>query len=121
MKIYSITHLDEYASSIRDSVAQTFTENYTDDLDSYITVEQVKSLIIGYSLGQDDDGLYLINEEVFNDTFDDVRQWFYESGLSKLAAQDVLECAWDDKTNQIVFWVKNNEQQPSHTTETRNR
>ena len=62
----------------------------------------------------------MINSEVFNDTFDDVREWFYEAGLSKLAAKGVIECAWDDDSNQMVFWVKNNEQQSSSTTETGN-
>lgn len=118
--IYSINDLDGYAASIRDGVAQSFVEDYKDNLDEYITLEQVKSLIIGYSLGQDEDDNYLINAEVFNDTFDDVREWFYEAGLSKLAAKGVIECAWDDDSNQMVFWVKNNEQQSSSTTETGN-
>lgn len=108
--IYSIVDLDGYAASIRDGVAQSFVENYEDDLDQYITVDQVKNIIIGYSLGQDDDGNYLINADVFNDTFDDIREWFYEAGLSKLAAKGVIECAWDDSSNQMIFWVKENEQ-----------
>lgn len=118
--IYSITDLDGYAASIRDGVAQSFVADYDENLDEYITLEQVKSLIIGYSLGQDEDDNYLINAEVFNDTFDDVREWFYQAGLSKLAAKGVIECAWDDDSNQMVFWTKNNEQQSSSTTETGN-
>lgn len=118
--IYSITDLDGYAASIRDGVAQSFVEDYEENLDEYITLEQVKNLIIGYSLGQDEDDNYLINAEVFNDTFDDVREWFYEAGLSKLAAKGVIECAWDDDSNQMVFWTKNNEHQSNSTTETGN-
>lgn len=118
--IYSINDLDGYAASIREGVAQSFVENYNENLDEYITIDQVKNLIIGYSLGQDEDDNYLINSEVFNDTFDDVREWFYEAGLSKLAAKGVLECAWDDDADQMVFWVKDNEQQSSGTTETGN-
>lgn len=105
INIYSITDLDGYAASIRDGVAQSFIENYNENLDEYITIEQVKGIIIGYSLGQDEDDNYLINAEVFNDTFDDVREWFYEAGLSKLAAKGIIECAWDDDTNQMVFWA----------------
>jgi hypothetical protein len=119
--IYSIIDLDGYASSIRDGVAQSFVENYEENLDEYITIDQVKNLIIGYSLGQDEDNNYLINAEVFNDTFDDVREWFYEAGLSKLAAKGVIECAWDDNEDRMIFWVKDNEQQSNNTTETGNR
>ena len=118
--IYSINDLDGYAASIREGVAQSFVENYSENLDEYITIDQVKNLIIGYSLGQDENDNYLINSEVFNDTFDDVREWFYEAGLSKLAAKGVIECAWDDDADQMVFWVKDNEQQSSGTTETGN-
>lgn len=119
--IYSIVDLDGYAASIRDGVAQSFVENYTENLDDYITIEQVKSVIIGYSLGQDEEGQYLINSEVFNDTFEDVREWFYEAGLSKLAAKGLVECAWDDESNEMVFWTKDNDKQSNHSTETGNR
>lgn len=120
-QIYSITDLDGYASSIRVSVANSFAEDYTENLDEYITIEQSKDIIIGYSLGQDEDGNYLIDEESFNNSFDDMREWFYEAGLSKLAAKGLVECAWDDDLNQMIFWVKDNEKQSNSTTETGNR
>jgi hypothetical protein len=118
--IYSIVDLDGYANSLRDGVAKSFVDNYTENLDDYITLEQVKTIIIGYSLGQDDNGDYLINSEVFNDTFDDVREWFYEAGLSKLAAKGVIECAWDNETNQMIFW-SNNDTKTTDTIETGDR
>jgi hypothetical protein len=119
--IYSIVDLDGYAASIRDGAGSSFVEGYTENLDEYITIEQVKNIIVGYSLGQDEDGKYLINEEVFNDTFEDVREWIFESGLSKLAVKGLVECAWDDVANEMVFWAKNDDKSSSHTTETGNR
>ena len=98
--------LDGYATSMREGVAQSFLENHKENLDDYISIEQVKGVIIGYSLGQDEHGNYLINEEVFNDTFEDVRDWVFNVGLSKLAAKGLVECAWDDNTNEMVFWCK---------------
>lgn len=118
--IYSIVDLDGYANCLRDGVAKSFVENHKENLDEYITIEQVKSIVVGYSLGQDDNGDYIINSEVFNDTFDDVREWFYESGLSKLAAKGVIECAWDNDTNKMIFWPKN-ETQSNHKIETGDR
>lgn len=119
--VYSIVDLDKYAISLRDAVARTFEEQYSENLDEYISIQQIKGVIEGYSLGEDEDGRLLITEEVFNDIFDDIREWFYEVGLSKLAAKGVIECAWDNDTNQMVFWTKDNEQQSSSTTESRNR
>lgn len=111
--IYSIIDLDGYASSIRDFAAKSFLDNYTENLDDYISIEQVKSIIVGYSLGQDDESNYLLNEEVFNDTFEDVREWIFNVGVAKLAAKGLVECAWDDEANEMVFWANNNEQTKS--------
>lgn len=111
--IYSIIDLDGYVESVRDAVAKSFLESYTENLDDYISLEQVKSVVIGYSLGQDEDSNYLINEETFNDAFDDIREWMFNVGIAKLAAKGLVECAWDDETNEMVFWANNNEQHKS--------
>lgn len=108
--VYSIIDLDQYATSLRDAVAKTFKEEYSENLDEYISIQQIKGVIEGYSLGEDDDGQLLITEEVFNDIFDDVREWFYEVGVAKLAAKGVIECAWDDDSNEMVFWLPNKSQ-----------
>ena len=112
---YSIMDLEGYVSSIREAVAQSFTESYDENLDDFITLEQTKNIILGYSLGQDDDGNYLINEESFNDSFEDIRRWIYDAGIAKLAAEGLIECAWDDNLNEMVFWCKNDEQQSKST------
>lgn len=112
---YSIIDLDGYITSIREAAAQSFTENYDENLDDFITLDQTKNIIIGYSLGQDDDGNYLINEETFNDAFEDIRNWIYEAGIAKLAAQGLIECAWDDNLDEMVFWCKDDEQKPNPT------
>jgi hypothetical protein len=114
-KVYSIVDLEQYAISLRDAVAKTFKEHYSDNLDEYISINQVISVIEGYSVGNDDDGRLLITEEIFEYIFDDVRDWFYEVGLSKLAAKGLVECAWDNETNSMIFWIPNNEQ-PNSTT-----
>lgn len=107
--LYSITDLDGYASHIREAVAKSFQEDYTENLDDYISLEQIKQIIDGYSLGTDENNDYLINEEVFNDIFDDIREFFYGVGVAKLAAKDLIECAWDNNLNEMVFWVKDND------------
>lgn len=113
--IYSVIDLDNMALSMRDAVAKTFNENYTENLDEYITLNQVKDIIVGYSLGNDDEGNYLISEEVFENAWDDVRDWFFNSGLSKLAAQGLIECAWDDDLDEMVFWRADDDQSNATT------
>lgn len=105
MENYSIVDINSFASLIRENVAKSFTEDYSENLDEFISLEQTIDLVEKHSLGQDDDGCHIINEEVFNDIFNDLREWLYGVGLSKLAAKGFVECAWDDEANEMVFWL----------------
>lgn len=105
MENYSIVDIDSFASLLRENVAKSFSEDYSENLDEFISIEQTIDLVEQHSLGQDDDGCHIINEEVFNDIFNDLREWLYGVGLSKLAAKGFVECAWDDECNEMVFWL----------------
>lgn len=104
MEVFSITNLTEFADSVRTGAAKYISEDYTENLDDFITIKQVENIVIQHSLGLDDDDLYIINENVFEHIFDYVSSMIYQSGLSKLAAQNLIECAWDNDTNQMIFW-----------------
>lgn len=105
MENYSIVDMNGYAKSMRQSVAESFSEDYSENLDEFISIKQVIDLVEQHSLGQDEEGYHIINEEVFNDIFDDLREWIYGVGLAKLAAKGHIECAWDDDVNEMVFWL----------------
>jgi hypothetical protein len=102
---YSITDLNEFAKSIRDGAARSISENYTENLDDFITVEQIKNLIEQNHIGYDSDGLLQINENIFDNLFDYIRYDIYQVALSRLAANGHIECAWDDNSNEMVFWI----------------
>ena len=106
-QLYSIMDLEQYAVSIRESAASSFSENYDENLDEFISIEQVKNLVSNHSAGMDEDDRYLINEDTHNIIFDEIRTWLHNVGLAKLAAQDLIECAWDNESNQMMFWLKN--------------
>lgn len=110
MDNYSIIDMDGYAVAIREGAAKSFAEEYTENLDDIITINQVVKLVEEHSLGQDEDGNHIINEEVFDFLFEEVRVWIYEVGLAKLASQGYLDCAWDDESNEMVFWLADNKQ-----------
>ena len=102
--IYSITDLQNYAIYIRDSAASSFAEDYTENLDDFISVQQVINLIKKHSLGTDKNGDLMIDSDAFDNTFDDIRTWLYGVGLAKLSAKGIIECAWDNDLNEMVFW-----------------
>lgn len=106
---YSITDLNNYAIYIRDSAASSLSESYTENLDDFISLKQVTNLIKKRSLGVDDNGDFVIDSNAFDNTFDDIRTWIYGVGLAKLSAKGLIECAWDNDLNEMVFWIANNE------------
>jgi hypothetical protein len=107
MENYSIMDLEGYAKAMRDGAASSFEENYTEDLDEFITIPQVINMVKKNNLGLDEEGNYIINEDIFNEIFEGIRNQLYEVGLCKLAAKGFVDCAWDDETNEMVFWLAN--------------
>jgi hypothetical protein len=107
MENYSIIDLEGYAKAMRDGAASSFEKDYTENLDEFISVGQVINMIKKNNLGLDEEGNYLINEQIFDDVFNDIRDWLYGVGLSKLASKGFVDCAWDDESNEMVFWLAN--------------
>lgn len=106
MEIFSIHDMDGFIKHIRNGAAQSIRENYTDDLNDFITLSQVQKLVMERSMGVDENGCHLITEDIFDSIFEDIRSSIYQSALAKLAAQNIIECAWDDESNEMVFWTK---------------
>jgi hypothetical protein len=105
MDTYSIIDLEGYAYSIRDAAAKSFTETYTQNLDDFISIKQVIEMIQENSVGKDEENNYLITEENFEELFDQIRDRLYSVGLARLAAKGLIECAWDNESNEMVFWL----------------
>lgn len=110
MKNYSIIDMKGYAVAMRDGAARSFSEEYTENLDEFISVNQVINLVKKHSLGKDPDGFYIVNEKIFDAVFDALREWLYGVGLAKLSSKGLLECAWDDDMNEMTFWLPDKDQ-----------
>lgn len=117
MKTYSITDLSDFCKIMRTCAAESLAEQYSgkskyfhnDDLDKICTLNQVKSFIEENNNGTDEKDRYIINDDLFVAIFDNVRNLIYQSAMSKLAAKGLVECAWDDEKEQMIFWVDNKE------------
>lgn len=108
MQTFSISDMTGFITTIRNNAAESICENYTEDLNEFITLPQVEQMVINKSIGQDETGCYLITEEIFDSIFEDIRDTIYQTGLAKLAASNKIECAWDDELNDMVFWLNSN-------------
>lgn len=99
---FIINDITRLAHSIRKNAAIT-RESYDEDLDKFITINQVESLIRD-NMTIDENDTMVINEDQYDSIFTQVRYWIYNTGLAKLAADNKIECAWDDETNSMIFW-----------------
>jgi hypothetical protein len=106
-EVYAIVDLNGYVSQMREAAANSISENgHSDNLDFYISLDQMVGLVKNICLGFDDNNHPLLNEERNQQIFEEAATWIHNVGLAKLAAQDLIECAWDDKLNEMVFWQK---------------
>ena len=108
-KVYAITNLDGYSDEMRKAAANALCEDATDNLDDYISLEQMKGLVEENCVGYDDEDRPLLNEEVNELIFEEATVWINNVGLAKLAGKDLIECAWDDETGDFIFWSKKKE------------
>ena len=110
MSEYSITELSNFAETIRDGAASDLSGGKYDSkiIHTFITLNQVINIIKKENLGLDNDGLFVINEGIFDNIFEQVSSIIYQSALCKVASQDLIQCAWDDEQNKMVFWVGSN-------------
>ena len=106
-EIYAINNLDGYVTQMRAAAAKNISENSSEEnLDNYISINQMVGLVKSNCLGYDDNNYPLLNEDANQKIFDEITIWIHNIGLAKLAAQDLIECAWDDELNEMVFWQK---------------
>ena len=103
-EVFCILNLEKYADFVRKKAAASFSKNYNNDIDGFMTIAQAVAMVKENSIGTDEEKRYLIDDESYEELFDAMKTRIYNSGLSKLAAMNYLECAWDDKKNEMVFW-----------------
>lgn len=105
-QVYAITNIDGYADEIRTAAANSISDSSNDDLNDYITITQITNLVKQKCLGYDDLNRPMLNESINESIYEDVAVWIHNVGLARLAAKDLVECAWDNEANDMVFWAK---------------
>jgi hypothetical protein len=106
-EVYAILDLNSYVVQMRDAAAKSLAEDCRcDNLDDYISIDQMINLVKSKSLGTDDNSRLLLNEDGNEQIFEAAAIWIHNVGLAKLAALDLIECAWDDEFNEMIFWAK---------------
>jgi hypothetical protein len=103
--LYAIVNLNGYAKEMREAAAKSIADPFDDDLDMYISVKQMENLIKSECVGFDDKNRPLLNEDSNEKIYESTIAWIHNIGLAKLASKGLIECAWDDKENNFIFWA----------------
>lgn len=99
--MYTNNNIEAFATKIRELTAKNICENYQDNLDEYMTVSEIIGLLQKNSSNQ-----YVIDRDVIISLQTEIKKRIYEVCLAKLAAKDIIDCAWDETENEMVFWTK---------------
>ena len=104
-ELYAIINLEGYASEMRQAAANSLSSDNDDNLDEYISINQMINLVKEHCAGFDDSDRPLLNEETNEEIYESTVTWIHNVGLAKLAAKDLVQCAWDNDSNEMVFWA----------------
>jgi hypothetical protein len=63
------------------------------------------SLVKENCVGFDDNDRPLLDEDSNEKIYEYTVIWIHNVGLAKLAAKGLVECAWDENINEMVFWA----------------
>lgn len=105
-EVYAIIDLLGYATQMRNAAANSLADSSNDNLDEFISIDQLINMVRNECLGFDNEDRPLLDEQTNEKIFEDTSIWIHNVGLAKLAAQDLVECAWDNESNDMVFWAK---------------
>jgi hypothetical protein len=103
--IYAITDIEGYVLEMRMAAAQSLVNDIEENLDDFISIGQMINLVKNECVGFDDKSRPLLDEDANERIYENTVIWIHNVGLAKLAAKGLVECAWDEKNNEMVFWA----------------
>lgn len=105
--VYAIVDIEGYVKEMRIAAAKSIVDSFDDNLDEFITINQMINLVEEECLGFDDKIRPLLDEDTNEKIYELTVGWIHNVGLAKLAAKGLIECAWDDCSNEFIFWSNN--------------
>lgn len=103
--IYKIKSMNNFAKILGKTVAKDSQFTYN-ELKSYISVKNIKNIISKYTT--DENGHCYITNNGIADSMSEIFDWLIGRELASLAAKDKIDCYWDDKSNEMIFNIKSN-------------
>lgn len=130
MEQYIINNLDEFAEQARLIVFTNFGEDESVDqkdvglikelsveehkeMDGLISNQECKTIIVSLAKKQTNkktkEERFIISEKIFIQIIESINSRLVSNILAGLIKKGLIESAYDDKLNDFVFWVKDDE------------
>jgi hypothetical protein len=107
-KPYAVTDIRKYRSMIAKEVADLFGIKDPVEVFNFITSEQMSKIIDEGCLGHTEDGLVVVSANVHIKITNNIYNFVQSGVLAKMASDGILECAWDDQQQDMVYWLSEN-------------
>lgn len=104
--MYKIKNLEKFSYELGKLVAKDMGFNKKEFM-RCINIHNLKQLVLQYC-NKSNDGSYIISDKETSTICNEISNWVIGVDLAKLAADDVIECYWDDVKNTMTFSKKNN-------------
>ena len=108
VEVIVIEDKDVFLKALRDSINQAVAQGTIapEDLDEYLPLKQMYAIVEDYIENDpdDEDEHPFMLEEAYPLMVSDVASAFLGACLSKLAAAGLVETAWDDERQSVIFW-----------------
>lgn len=98
-EIFAIKNLDAFCDTMISAVKSIYGEEVGDKVQPW----EVKNLLREHSLGCNDEGDFVINQQVLTNLQEALFSIHFGLLLSQMAAEGDLECSWDAETGEPVF------------------
>jgi hypothetical protein len=102
---YIVSQNNKFCKALRKQAVKTLSSGDHKNLDEFITIEQCIQILEKNCHKRDDHGRFVVNEDLYVDMLVEISTQIYQSALSKLASDDIIQCAWNSEEDKMIFWL----------------
>ena len=104
--MYKIDNLNGFAKKLGKVVAKEIDISMK-ELKEYISVKSLKEIRLEHSMPSEEGGKSIyIDADRTSAACEDIADWLIGVEHAKLAAEDLVECYWDNKINTMMLYLK---------------
>lgn len=101
---YAVSDMNGYVDAIVETTSEEL-ETIKQEVLELVSKEQIVAIINEQCDEYDDQQRPIIDQDIHINIIESTLTIVQNIALSQLASEGILECAWDDNLNEMVFWL----------------